>query len=282
MLLRDQPVLFSDYTDKGVSKTEGLHNYNCERTLNDTKYSSTKAVYTELGRGPIMNKAWGMAIKYWIRLENGTANTFLNEAYTEAKRNEHSWLQSIQYVLCKNGFREMWLDKTSYDHRVFHKYFLQRLDDQFKQNLSCDIASSARFSILSSLKDHFGMSSYLTHIHNPSIRNIFTRLRIDLNYLATCKTQGNFSMCPMCKLEPETVEHITIHRRGMEFVCFHEAGNIYVLYPWFTLLLSRLIIPSRTKIILILIHLKLMKENTKSVMEPYVTTSWSSLHCDRT
>ena len=24
-----------------------------------------------------MNKAWGMAIKYWIRLENGTANTFL-------------------------------------------------------------------------------------------------------------------------------------------------------------------------------------------------------------
>ena len=210
MLLRDHPVLFSDYTDKGVSKTEGLHNYYCKRTLNVTKYSSTKAVYTELGRGPILNKAWGMAIKYWIRLENGTANTFLNEAYTEAKRNEHSWLQSIQYLLCKNGFRDMWLDKASYDHRVFHNYFLQRLDDQFKQNLSCDIASSSRFRILSSLKDNFGMSPYLTHIRNPNIRNIFTRLRIDLNCLATCKTQGNFSMCPMCKLKPETVEHFII------------------------------------------------------------------------
>ena len=150
--------------------------------------------------------SWGLAIKYWIRPESGTANTFLNEAYTEAKRNEHSWLQSIQYLLCKNGYKDMWIDKTSYDHRVFHKYFLQRLDDQFKQNFSCDIASSARFRILSSLKDNFGMSPYLTHIRNPSIRNIFTRLRIDLNCLATCKTQGNFSMCPLCKLEPETVE----------------------------------------------------------------------------
>ena len=54
------------------------------------------------------------------------------------------------------------------------------------------------------------MSPYLTHIRNPNIRNIFTRLRIDLNCLATCKTQGNFSMCPMCKLEPETVEHFII------------------------------------------------------------------------
>ena len=44
MLLRDHPVLFSDYTDKGVSKTEGLHNCYCKRTLNVTKYSSTKAV----------------------------------------------------------------------------------------------------------------------------------------------------------------------------------------------------------------------------------------------
>ena len=110
----------------------------------------------------------------------------------------------------QNGFRDMWLDKTSYDHRIFHKYFLQRLYDQFKQNLSCDIASFARFRVLSSLKDNLGMSPYLTHIRNSSIRNILTRLRIDLNCLATCKTQGNFSMCPMCKLEPETVEPFII------------------------------------------------------------------------
>ena len=67
-----------------------------------------------------------MAMKYWIRLENGTANTCLNEAYTEAKRNEHSWLQSMQLPLCKNEFRDMWLDKTSYDNWVFHKYFFTK------------------------------------------------------------------------------------------------------------------------------------------------------------
>ena len=76
MPLRDHPSLFSDYTDKGVSKTEGRHNYYCKITLNVTKYSSTKSVYTELGRGPIMNQAWGMAIKYWILLANRNCQHF--------------------------------------------------------------------------------------------------------------------------------------------------------------------------------------------------------------
>ena len=79
MLLMDHPVLFSDYTDKGVSKTEGLHNY-CKKLLQ--KNSECPQIFQHKGRihrtcqGPEMNKAWGMAIKYLMRLENGTANTF--------------------------------------------------------------------------------------------------------------------------------------------------------------------------------------------------------------
>ena len=93
-------------------------------------------------------------MQYWIRLENGTANTCLNEAYTEAKRNEHSWLQSMQLPLCKNEFRYIGLTRRHMTTGYFTDIFLQRLDDQFKQNLSCDIESSARFRILSSLKDN--------------------------------------------------------------------------------------------------------------------------------
>ena len=54
------------------------------------------------------------------------------------------------------------------------------------------------------------------------------------------------------------------------------------IYPWFTLLLSQSIIPNRTNIIPILTHSKLKTENTTFVTEPYVSTSWSSFHCDRT
>ena len=50
----------------------------------------------------------------------------VTEAYAQTKRNQHSWNKSIEYLWCKNGFRDIWLDKMSYDHRVFHKYFSQK------------------------------------------------------------------------------------------------------------------------------------------------------------
>ena len=83
------------------------------------------------------------------------------------------------------------------------------------------------------------------------------------------------SVCPLFSFE------ITIHRRGIWISYASMNPGIYV-YILDLNCFSRLIVPNRTKIILILTHLKLMKDNTTPVTEPYVTTSWSSLHCDLT
>ena len=40
-----------------------------------------------------------------------------------------------QYMLCTNGFRDIWLNPLNFNEQTFHKMFIQRLDDQYRQNL---------------------------------------------------------------------------------------------------------------------------------------------------
>ena len=81
-----------------------------KRILNLSKYASNMAEQGELSRFPLQHKAWGLAIKYWLRLCHGTSNVLLNAAFKSACDIEHPWLQSIKYLLTHNGFGDVFLD----------------------------------------------------------------------------------------------------------------------------------------------------------------------------
>ena len=77
--------------------------------------------------------------------------------------------------------------------------------------------TSSRFQVLSSLKDGVELSPYITQTRNPDIRQIFTRLRIHLNCLVTCKTKKTLiqrDTCPFCHIDGESFEHFLL-------VCTH-------------------------------------------------------------
>ena len=160
-------------------------------SLNVTKFSSTTAVTGELGRYPIIHNAWGQSIKYWLRLNAGTKNYLLNEAYSLVLDEKHDWIQSIQYLLCKNGFRNVWLSPNEVDMDNFHKIFKRRLYDQHEQTYFSKLTESARYSVLSSLKTEYKRSGYIDKIKSPDIRKTFTRLRVDNNILNDCKFSFN-------------------------------------------------------------------------------------------
>ena len=117
-------------------------------------------------------------------------------------------------MLCRNGFRDVWLNPSQYDYRCFHRVFVERLDDQYRQTMASFITSSTRFKTLALFKDGMNMSSYITSIHNPNIRIIYTRLRIDMNCLSNCKTRKrmlNGTLCNLCKSCDETVDHFLLN-----------------------------------------------------------------------
>ena len=134
-----------------------------------------------------------------------------NEAYKDCSQYRHEWDQGIQSLLCENGFGHVWLDPSSVNKETFHKHFKERLNNQHIQNSNMSINESNRFKLLGTLHNEYKIKNYITIIRNPEIREIYTRLRIDMNVLSTSKSQGaQLELCPMCNLEPETVDHFLL------------------------------------------------------------------------
>ena len=104
----DSNHIFSNYIDKSISNTNKTFADFCKRSLNITKFASNTATQFELGCKPIDNKMFCLAVKYWLRLANGTSNLLLNMAYTEAVEQNFDWIQGIQFLMCSNSFGDVW------------------------------------------------------------------------------------------------------------------------------------------------------------------------------
>ena len=94
---------------------------------------------------------------------------------------------------------------------TFHKAFKLQADDPFNQSIIGKLQSSSRFTTLKEISDNRGHDSYIHIIRSPRIRNIFLRLRIDMNIFSTSRSRKNIlSTCPLCSREPETVKHFIL------------------------------------------------------------------------
>jgi hypothetical protein len=188
-------------------------------TLNLSKYASTRACNAELGLFPLCNAAWSHAIKYYLRLENGTHNYLLNIAYQCCKTENYFWHQGIQKLLRRSGFSYVGINPKTVNKENFHHKFHLRLDDMNIQKYNTFIQSSSRFKLLSNLKSRYELSPYLTLIDSVEDRKIFTRLRLDMNVTKECllkRQRGNTNdangnnLCDLCKSEPEDVCHLLL------------------------------------------------------------------------
>ena len=106
----------------------------------------------------------------------------------------------------------MWVNPNSVDKDNFHKHFRQRLNDQYVQNWNSKLRNSTRFKTIQMLHTDYKTENYITKIKNPKIREIFTRLRVDLNVLSSSKSRGvsQLEICPCCNSETETVDHFLL------------------------------------------------------------------------
>ena len=89
-------VEFQHFHDTKDSAIEMVHKNFLKKSLNISKHASNTCIYKELKRCPVTHRAWAMAIKYWIRLNSGTENCLLNEAY---KMSQAEWPVATEHSL---------------------------------------------------------------------------------------------------------------------------------------------------------------------------------------
>ena len=183
--------------------------------LGKNKYASNIACRSELGRYPLLNTARSHAIKYWGRLENGTNNVFVNNAFATAKSDNDRWLQAVEYYMDINGLSEMFNNANKYTPNELKYIIHQRVNDQYIQYARNKLESSPKFKILNIIRhEDYAMYNYLNMVRSSNIRKTITRLRIDMNTLNDCQYRQNkntVNKCRFCNNDSvEDVEHFLI------------------------------------------------------------------------
>ncbi len=236
--LESAPVslLVEDFQPNNTITFERPYTSFAKFALGVSKYTSNTLVLGELGKFPIQLRAIRQSILYWYRLEHGTTNTLLNYAYKECKDNNHDWIRNIKEFMLKNGLEFLWenvhsLYRNHVKYRVkenlqsqhirkYNEYVHRNNTDNYEK---CQMIRTCKMG-------PYQQSEYLDKIESPSMRTIFTRLRIDSNNLNDCKFRSyrfknqDTDKCTFCPGEIDSVEHLILHCRHPEIL---KARNMF-------------------------------------------------------
>ncbi len=194
------------------------HGKYCKYSLGVSKYTSTTLALGELGIFPISHKAISLGIGYWLRMEQGSENPLLNQAYSEMKSNDHQWVQNVYSLLSKIGLGNIWHNSSKYSLARVKKTVRSRLNDIYTQNYfqyvhqkenteKCHITKLC-------LSGEYKRKNYLNQVNSPNVRAIITRARIDANNTNDCKYRSfRFrstisDKCPHCEIKDDIKHRI--------------------------------------------------------------------------
>ena len=170
---------------------ERVHRKFCKYMLNVKLSTNTYAVYSELGRYPLIIERQTRMVKYWFSLlQKINVNCILEAVYNSMKENillnteSNFWLVKIKQLLERNGFADVWHFPQSVDVKVFIPLLKRRLLDNFLVDLRGGLNVCTSMVLYRELNRDFEMCPYLNSLVNRNLRNALTKLRLSSHQLA--------------------------------------------------------------------------------------------------
>lgn len=155
---------------------EKLHTKFCKLNLRVGKFTSNVASKKELGRDQLILQINTNILKYWLRLEQSTNNSILNDAYlccqTLNKNNKLSWLSYPKMILAKH------IDTTNtVQTETDIETFIEKFKTAYSTYQHNKIESSTKLEVYKNIHDT-SPANYLQSIKNCNYRQALTKLRI--------------------------------------------------------------------------------------------------------
>ena len=175
---------------------------HAKNILGISKYASSTLACAELGWYPIQHKIITSTIKYWLRLQEGTSNKLLDNAFTFNIQSETDWI---------NGIKSLEHDLNLGNDLSVLNLVNRILQAKYSNLTKVKIETEQHLKGYSNLnKDgHYGPQNYLTKIVNSLHRTTLTKLRTNSystdNYVTRNLERDH---CPKCSLnEKDDLEH---------------------------------------------------------------------------
>ena len=121
-----------NYKIEGCQEIEQIQDSFLKYCINVPKHCSNVISRAELGKFPLQFKVQAQMVKYFLRIAQGTGNKLLDEAYASSQETDSSWIQNMKRFLESNGFANVFTNPCTVNKDTFHRMFLNRLKDMFK------------------------------------------------------------------------------------------------------------------------------------------------------
>lgn len=159
-----------------ADQVERVHMKYCKSVLRMRQSSGNYFCYGELGRRPLRVLRMHRILKYWLGIVMTKRGTLMRKLYrimyesSEADNALENWASFVRNVLCNLGFYQVWLEQGVGHTDIFLKLCKQRLNDQYTQEWSNEVATASDANLYRNLKVNLIYSEYLSKITAPKLR----------------------------------------------------------------------------------------------------------------
>jgi hypothetical protein len=199
---------------------ERVHLFALKRFLNVSIRTPNDLVYGETGRYPLYVNVYVKCVKYWLRILRMSNSRLPRKSYNMLlylhEQNKKTWVSSVCFLLYKFGFDDAWQNQGVGNEKMFIGLFKERLILHFGMEWRQKIEFSDRYKLFSSIKQRFGMSTYLIEVKHIQARNLLIKVRLGVSELRSHKYRFKSNateeelLCPVCLNEIETEIHFIL------------------------------------------------------------------------
>ena len=198
------------FQNKEIPVLEKIHLNYLKNTMRVKPSSSTKAIYAECGRFPLIIKQKCQMIKYWKRVVGMNKNYIVKKAYNSTlELHDHgqlNWCTSVKSILNEAQLQQAW-ENQSMDDKQFaslkeclHRSYM----DQCLENIH-DLNVCPKLRTYKLFKEEFKFENYLLSTKNLNhtlslfrFRISSHNLRIETGRYSRPKTPENERICIYC------------------------------------------------------------------------------------
>lgn len=173
----------------GGPNVERIHTQFCRSLLGVKKSTNLSALYSELGRKPLIIFRKLRIIRYWMKilktdniLLRNVYNLLLNDAANDITYNGTNWAYQVKGMLDSLGFSHVW-DNQTHDE-VPYQQIKQRLLDNANQNLLMSINTSTKLNSYCLFKLDTELEQYLNCVTQNKYKYALSRFRLSSHNLA--------------------------------------------------------------------------------------------------
>ena len=147
----------------------------------------------ECGRFPLYIETYKRTLNYWLKILSMSNQRYVKKCYVfqinQMSLGKCNWASRIRDILYRHGFGFVWENQTVWNKHLFISKFVERLKDEYLQDLFSSVRNNRKLSLYNLMKTNNFSEHYIDmldirvylHLHlSESVHMSLKLKRVDI------------------------------------------------------------------------------------------------------